>query len=114
MLQDEISNLVVNGDLTSKLAGNLYVSIPGIPNSAIIARIRDHLAIFTGSACSSGVAAPSHVLRAMNLSEELIEGSLRIRLGKFTTEEEIKQSAEIISDAIANIDRAMHFESKKS
>lgn len=52
------------------------------------------MAIFIGSACSSGVAAPPHVLRAMNLSEELIEGSLRIGLGKFTTEE-------IISEAVA-------------
>lgn len=105
LLQEKVPNLVVNGDLTSRLAGNLHISIPGIPNSAIIARIRDRLALSTGSACSSGVAAPSHVLRAMNLSEELIEGSLRIGLGKFTTEKEIEQSAEIISDAIAKIVR---------
>ena len=107
LLQEKIPNLVVNGDLTSRLAGNLHVSIPGIPNSAIIARVRDRLAISTGSACSSGVAAPSHVLRAMNLSEELIEGSLRIGLGKFTTEEEIEQSAEIIPDAVKKISRLM-------
>jgi cysteine desulfurase len=103
LLQEQIQNLVVNGDLTSRLAGNLHISIPGIPNSAIIARIRDRLAISTGSACSSGVAAPSHVLRAMNLSEESIEGSLRIGLGKFTTEEEIDRAAEIISDAVKKI-----------
>jgi cysteine desulfurase len=107
MLQEKIPNVVVNGDLTSRLAGNLHISISGIPNSAIIARIRDLLAISTGSACSSGVAAPSHVLRAMNLSEDLIEGSLRIGLGKFTTEKEIEQSAEIISDAVAKIERLM-------
>jgi cysteine desulfurase len=103
LLQEQIPNLVVNGDLTSRLAGSLHISIPGIPNSAIIARIRDRLAISTGSACSSGVAAPSHVLRAMNLSEESIEGSLRIGLGKFTTEEEIERAAEIISDAVKKI-----------
>ena len=107
LLREKIPNLVVNGDLTSRLAGNLHISIPGIPNSAIIARIRDRLAISTGSACSSGVAAPSHVLRAMNLSKELIEGSLRIGLGKFTTEKEIERSAEIISDAVQKIDRLM-------
>ena len=112
LLQEKIPNLVVNGDLTSRLAGNLHVSIAEIPNSAIIARIRDRLAISTGSACSSGVAAPSHVLRAMNLSEELIEGSLRIGLGKFTTEEEIERSAEIISDAVKKIDRLMSVDRK--
>ncbi|MDJ0568025.1 MAG: hypothetical protein QNJ53_03160 [Pleurocapsa sp. MO_192.B19] len=76
--------------------------------SAIIARIRDRLAISTGSACSSGVAALSRVLRAMNLSEELVEGSLRIGLGKFTTDKEIEQSVEIISDAVKKIDRLMY------
>ena len=88
LLQEKIPNLVVNGDLTSLLAGNLHISIPGIPNSTIIARVRDRFAVSTGSACSSGVAAPSHVLRAMGLSNELIEGSLRIGLGKFTTNQE--------------------------
>ncbi len=107
LLQEKIPNLVVNGDINSRLAGNLHISIPGIPNSAIIARVRHQIAISTGAACSSGVAAPSHVLRAMNLSEELIEGSLRIGLGKFTTEKEIEQSAEIISDAATKIDRVM-------
>ncbi len=72
LLQERIHNLIVNGDLTSRLAGNLHISVPAIPNSAVIARIRDLLAISTGSACSSGVAAASHVLRAMNLPEELI------------------------------------------
>ena len=109
LLNEKIPNLVVNGDLNSRLAGNLHISIPEIPNSGIIARVRERLAISTGSACSSGVAAPSHVLRAMNLSEELIEGSLRIGLGKFTTEEEIELSAEIISDTVAKINRVMHF-----
>ena len=60
LLQEKIPNLVVNGDIISRLAGNLHISISEIPNSAIIARIRDRLAISTGSACSSGVAAPSH------------------------------------------------------
>jgi cysteine desulfurase len=102
LLQDKIPNLVVNGDINSRLAGNLHISIPGIPNSAIIARIRNQLAISTGAACSSGVAAPSHVLRAMNLSDDLIEGSLRIGLGKFTSDREIEKSAQIIFDAIQN------------
>ena len=108
LLQEKISNLVVNGDLNSRLAGNLHISIPGIPNSAIIARIRDRLSISTGSACSSGVVASSHVLRAMNLPIELIEGSLRIGLGKFTTNQEIEMSANIISDVVSKINILMN------
>jgi cysteine desulfurase len=109
ILQEKIPNLVFNGDFTSRLAGNLHISIPGIPNSAIIARIRNQLAISTGSACSSGVTAPSHVLRAINLSDELIEGSLRIGLGKFTTDKEIEKSIEIISHAVNLISQIIYF-----
>jgi len=100
LLTDKILGLVVNGDQENRLAGNLHISIPGIPNSAVIARVRHQLAISTGSACSSGVEAPSHVLRAMKLDEDVIEGSLRIGLGKYTTDEEIDAAAELIADAV--------------
>ena len=107
LLQAKIPNLVVNGDLESRLAGNLHISIPGIPSSAVIARVRHQLAISRGSACSSGVEAASHVLRAMNLPEEVMEGALRIGLGKFTTEEEIEQAAEILASAVHKISRLL-------
>ncbi len=101
--REKIPGLVVNGDINNRLAGNLHISIPGIPNSAIIARIRDRVAISRGAACSSGVEAPSHVLRAMGLPENLIEGSLRIGIGKFTTAREIEDAGKIISDTIKEI-----------
>ena len=103
LLIDNIPDLVINGDLDSRLAGNLHIAIPGIPSSAVIARIHDQLAISTGAACSSGVETPSHVLRAMNLPEELIEGALRIGIGKFTTDEELDQAAIILSKTVFNI-----------
>lgn len=103
LLLEKISGLVINGDTEHRLAGNLHVSIPGVPNSAVIARIRRHLAISTGSACSSGVETPSHVLQALNLPEDLIEGALRIGLGKFTTDDEVTQAAEILSLAVHQI-----------
>ena len=103
LLQAKIPNLVVNGDIDNRLAGNLHISLPKIPNSAIIARIRDKLAISTGSACSSATFSPSHVLRAMNLSEELIEGALRIGIGKFTTEKDIEKATQILSVTINQI-----------
>ncbi len=105
LLESEIPDLVINGDINNRLAGNLHISIPNIPNSAIIARIRDKLAISTGAACSSGVEAPSHVLRAMNLDEEIIEGALRIGIGKFTTASEIEQAAKIIIQTVQKISK---------
>lgn len=103
LLAEAIPNLMVNGDTENRLAGNLHISIPSIPNSAIIARVRHRLAISTGSACSSGVEAPSHVLRAINLSEEAIEGALRIGVGKFTTDEDIVCATEILNSTIHSI-----------
>ena len=101
LLLNRIPGLVINGDTTSRLAGNLHISIPDIPNSALIARVRSKLAISTGSACSSGIETPSHVLRALGLSDTVIEGTLRIGLGKFTTDAEIDQAAEILFTAVS-------------
>lgn len=98
-----IPDLVVNGDLSCRLAGNLHISIPGIPNGAIMARLRKRIAISTGSACSSGAHAPSHVLQAMSLPEELQEGALRIGVGKFNTDSEINRAAEEIVAAVDTV-----------
>jgi len=103
LLLKNIPDLVVNGDTTSRLAGNLHISIPRIPSSAVIARVRHQLAISTGSACSSGVEAPSHVIQALGLSEEVVEGSLRMGIGKFTTDPEIDQSVTILTTAIQHV-----------
>ncbi|WP_228015258.1 cysteine desulfurase family protein [Synechocystis salina] len=73
-LQKAIPEIIVNGNQSQRLAGNLHIAIPDIPNSAIIARIREQIAISIGSACSSGTIAPSHVLRAMNLTSNFIDG----------------------------------------
>ncbi|MEH2055907.1 MAG: cysteine desulfurase family protein [Nostoc sp.] len=103
LLQAQIPNLVVNGYLNNRLSGNLHISIPDIPNSAIIARVRHQLAISTGAACSSAIVAPSHVLQAMNLAENIIEGALRIGIGKFTTKEEIEKASSLIVRVVNEI-----------
>ncbi|MEH1780550.1 MAG: cysteine desulfurase family protein [Nostoc sp.] len=109
LLLEKIPGLVINGDVANRLSGNLHISIPDVPNSAIIARVRQKLAISTGAACSSGVEAPSHVLQAMNLSPEIIEGALRIGIGKFTKIEEIEQAAEILSLAVQQTRQVIYF-----
>jgi cysteine desulfurase len=103
LLSNTIPNLIINGDIEHRLAGNLHISIPNMPNGAIIARVGERLAISTGSACSSGVEAPSHVLRALNLPDAVVKGSLRIGVGKFTTDTEIDRAAEILIEAIETI-----------
>ncbi|MBD2255303.1 cysteine desulfurase family protein [Nostoc parmelioides] len=108
LLLDKIPGLVINGDVDNRLSGNLHISIPDVPNSAIIARVRQKLAISTGAACSSGVQAPSHVLQAMKLPTDIIDGALRIGIGKFTKLEEIEQAAEILSSAVQQTRQVMY------
>ena len=100
MLAERLPDLVVNGAREARLAGNLHVSVSGVPNQAVVARVRHRLAIATGAACSSGIEAPSHVLRAMGLPRAHQEGALRIGLGKYTTREEIEAAAEWLHDAV--------------
>jgi cysteine desulfurase len=100
-LQTQIPDLIVNGDTVHRLAGNLHISFGDIPNTAIIARVRHQLAISTGAACSSGAETPSHVLRAIALPDHLIEGALRIGLGKFTTDAEVNQAADILTTTVS-------------
>lgn len=104
-LLESVSDVVVNGDQTSRLAGNLHVSARGAPNDQVVAHLRGHVSISTGAACASGADAPSHVLRAMRLPEWRQEGALRIGVGKFNTVEEIDVAAEAIAKAIVDVRR---------
>ncbi len=106
-LCDAIPNLRVNGDRENRLSYNLHLSVPGVPNDAVVARLRRTVAISTGAACTSGTQAPSHVLRAMGLSASLQEGALRIGLGRFTTEADLDFAAEEIVRAIEATRAAM-------
>jgi len=103
LLQSQIPQLVINGDQHNRLAGNLHIAIPGIPNSAIIARVRHQLAIATGSACSSGIEAPSHVLRAMALPTPILDSALRLSLGKFSSDSDLHPTATLLHQAVQAI-----------
>lgn len=103
LLSERVSSLKVNGDSISRLAGNLHVAVGGVPNDAVIAQVRDRLAISTGSACSSGSDAPSHVLRGIGLADEWIHGALRIGIGKFNDEQDIEESADALCKAIERV-----------
>jgi cysteine desulfurase len=107
LLVADIDGVVVNGDRERRLSNNLHVSVPDVPNDAVVGRLRRHVALSTGAACSSASPTPSHVLRAMGLSEALQEGALRIGTGKFTTDEEIERAAVYIAQAVADTRRAM-------
>lgn len=107
LLSAGIPGLVTNGAPANRLAGNLHVSVHDIPNDAVVARIRDRVAVATGAACTSGIEAPSHVLSAMQLDQRLQAGALRIGIGKFNTPAEIREAALLLIDAVEDTRRLM-------
>jgi cysteine desulfurase len=62
--------------------------------------VRDRLAIATGAACTSGIESPSHVLRAIGLTEPYLDGSLRLGLGKWSAAEDILTAGDLLIDAV--------------
>ncbi len=102
-LLDGLPSIIVNGNRIDRLSHNLHISLPGIPNEAVIARLRNRVAVSTGAACSSGAQTPSHVLKAMGLSEDLQDGAIRIGLGKNTTGEEIDRAGTEIITAVREV-----------
>ncbi len=95
-----IEGTVVNGPPAPRLAGTLNVSFGGVDADSLIQRLPD-LAVSTASACTSASLQPSYVLGALGLSEELLLGSVRFSLGRFTTGNEIDRALELIAGAIA-------------
>jgi cysteine desulfurase len=98
-LRAAIPNLLVNGSLAHRLPGNLNVSIPGVDADALLAALPE-LALSTGSACSSAAVEPSYVLRALGLDEAAARASLRIGLGRFSTEAEVDFAVERLAAAV--------------
>ena len=100
-LQD-IEEVYVNGDIEHRVAGNLNISFNFVEGESLMMALRD-LAISSGSACTSASLEPSYVLRALGLNDELAHSSLRITIGRFTTEGEIDHAVEKIHEAVAKL-----------
>ncbi|MGY8666993.1 cysteine desulfurase family protein [Bradyrhizobium sp. UFLA05-109] len=113
VLRRDVDGLIVNGDASNRLPHNLHVSVPGVPNEAVVARLFRSVALSTGSACRSGTDLPSHVLQAMRLPQDVIEGALRIGLGRATSEEEIEEAAVLITAAVSAVRLAMRGEAPR-
>jgi len=86
----KIPKTILNGHLTQRLPNNLNIIIAGIEGESLILELdKAGIAASTGSACHSRNLEPSHVLKALGLSREIIHGSLRLTLGKYTTKKEV-------------------------
>jgi cysteine desulfurase len=101
----QLPGIQLNGHPLDRLPGNLNVSIARVDGQALLLGLRAIVAVSSGSACTSAKIEPSHVLRALGLSDELAYSSIRFGIGRFNTEIEIDRVAHafitVISDLLA-------------
>lgn len=101
-LQAGLSGISVNGTTDRRIPGNLNLSFAGIEAEALMQEMPG-LSVSTGSACTSASVEPSYVLRALGLSDAAARASVRIGLGRPTTESEVDAAAEIIIAAVSHL-----------
>jgi len=94
----------LNGHPERRLANHCHFSFPGVESEALLLRLDlAGIAASGGSACTSGSLEPSHVLEAIGLEKDRIQGSIRLTLGRETTEEEIRETIRILPEIVADL-----------
>jgi len=101
-IKKSIPEVFVNGDLFQRYCGNLNVSFAFVEGESLLMAIRD-VACSSGSACTSASLEPSYVLRALGVEEDLAHTSIRFGIGRFTTEEEIDYTIDVLSKSVSRL-----------
>lgn len=108
ILTDKVPNILINGSSEENSGSVLNVSFIGIKAEILLHSLERHeIYVSTGSACSSHKPQPSHVLMAMGLSQQAVNGAIRISFSQNTTDDEIRFAAEKIADEVKTIRRYM-------
>lgn len=97
-----LSGTFINGSTTKRLPHVSNMTFQNVPANALIS-FNKEIAFSSGSACSSASLQPSHVLTAMGLNDELAANSVRFALGRYSTEEEIDRTIDIIKNAVTEL-----------
>jgi len=98
----DIEQVFINGDLERRVPHNVNASFNYVEGESLIMGIKG-IAVSSGSACTSASLEPSYVLRALGRSDELAHSSLRITIGRFTTEQDIDYAAATLKDRVAKL-----------
>ena len=98
----DIDQVFINGDLERRVPHNLNMSFNFVEGESLIMGVKG-LAVSSGSACTSASLEPSYVLRALGRSDELAHSSLRMTIGRFTTEEEIDSAVRMLKETVARL-----------
>lgn len=97
-----LPELVLNGDPNQRWSGNLNISFTGLDGAVLLSNIRE-LAVSSGAACASAVSGPSYVLEEIGCTKQAATSSIRIGIGRFTTEEELEKAADILISAVKDM-----------
>ena len=97
-----MEEIYLNGDLEKRAAGFLNVSFNYVEGESLIMALKD-IAVSSGSACTSASLEPSYVLRALGLKDELAHSSIRFAVGRFTTEEDINYTLDLVKDSVGKL-----------
>jgi len=98
----EIEEVYLNGDLNHRVPHNLNVSFNFVEGESLIMAVKD-IAVSSGSACTSASLEPSYVLRALGRSDELAHSSIRFSIGRYTTEEEVDYTIDLLKSKIGKL-----------
>ena len=96
-------DLEISCESVARHPGCLHVRLPGISASDLLLRLQPNVAAATGSACTSGIIGPSHVLLALGMTPEQASECLRFSVGRFSTREEVEFAADRVSSALRGI-----------
>ncbi len=96
-----LGGVILNGAWQPRLAGNLNISVQGVPGASLLSAIRDTVAVSSGSACSG--SRPSHVLKALGRNAAVIQASLRFGLGRGMTLAECKQIVAAVTATVGKL-----------
>lgn len=103
-IKNRIPYIRINGDLNSRLPGNINISFLYVNGKDLVKLLaKKGICTSSGSACSSGLPQPSHVLLAMGLSEDIASSALRITLGKENTKEDIDYFVDELEKIVVNL-----------
>jgi cysteine desulfurase len=97
-----MEEVYVNGDMTNRVPHNLNISFNYVEGESLLMAIKE-VAVSSGSACTSASLEPSYVLRALGRNDELAHSSIRFTLGRFTTEEDIDFTIELLKDKVSRL-----------
>ncbi len=98
----DMEEIYVNGDMDQRIPGNLNISFNFVEGESLIMSLKD-VAVSSGSACTSASLEPSYVLRALGRSDELAHSSIRFTMGRFTTEEEVDFTINLVRTAVEKL-----------